>query len=167
MHKNYPNLFTQTKNENDKNNENICKFKDFSLDDMKKFIYSEFNSFPTILPSRLEDFKGNLKRSSGLFNSWISCTIFITKDKYLHIFDMENDYNPVFTFDLIRTTAKRVEDKEKQYAFEIIEMKKKLVVGTAPSSKILRFACENESELNKFIELINTTNNAAILEKKN
>ena len=65
---------------------------------------------------------------------------------------METDYNPVFTFDAVRTTAQSGEDLE----FEIIETKKKLVDGVAITSKSMKFLAENENDKKRWIEIINT-----------
>ncbi len=72
---------------------------------------------------------------------------------------MENDYKPVFTFDLARSHAQPLaaaaEGEEAKAVFEITETKKKVVVGAPPASKLLKFAAETEAEMNKWIELVN------------
>jgi hypothetical protein len=66
---------------------------------------------------------------------------------------METDYNPVFTFDAVRTKANIAEGLE----FEIIETKKKLIGGTPQTSKTMKFLAEDENEKKIWVETINAT----------
>jgi len=66
---------------------------------------------------------------------------------------METDYNPVFTFDAVRTKA----NTGKELEFEMIETKKKLIDGIAHTSKSMKFLAESEIERETWIETINAT----------
>lgn len=127
------------------------KYKELSLEEVKERVKQQVQELPDPPKSSLEEKKGTLKRSSGLFNAWVQCIVHFTKDKYVYVFDMETDYNPVFTFDAVRTKASGGEGLE----FEIVETKKKLVDGVALTSKAMKFLAESEEEKKEWIEVIN------------
>eukprot|EP00831_Metopus_contortus_P076147 TRINITY_DN70137_c0_g1_i2.p1 TRINITY_DN70137_c0_g1~~TRINITY_DN70137_c0_g1_i2.p1 ORF type:complete len:165 (+),score=31.77 TRINITY_DN70137_c0_g1_i2:60-554(+) len=114
-------------------------------------IVSELNKYPE---SKLEESRTSCKRVSGLFSTWVSCIIITTKDKYLHIFDMEEDAKPVFTFDIIRTQAKIGSEPE---ILELQEAKRLVVLGTETTSKTIKIAFKNKDEASFWADYINKT----------
>ncbi len=127
-------------------------WKSLKLDELRVKLLDDLKSVKESPKSSLVQEAGNLKRDSGLFSAWVNCSVFATVDKYLYIFDMENDYKPTYTFDLMRTQAKKVEGEKS--AFEITQTKKGKIVGEPPSVKTVRLMAENEADMNRWIACV-------------